>query len=120
MNANELKLAGILVAAHAAAEQAVAEASAKFDEMRGACGFAWVTISGTEPLARHCRKQLKASGDQRASRHFGDKGYPTGWQFWGPGNHNGQRIDIKEAGARAFRDVLAANGIRADVGSRLD
>lgn len=51
---------------------------------------------------------------------YGDKGYPRGWQFWKPGNHNGQSVRIFEAGARGFRDELAKYGIRADVGSRLD
>ena len=114
----------ILNEAHAAAAEAVKVAATRYDEMRGACGFAWVTISGTEPLARYCRKQLKAlpiDGTRTASRmRLGSKGYPSGWQFWNPGNHGGQRVDIKEAGAKAFRDVLAKHGIRADAGSRLD
>lgn len=115
----------ILAEAHGAAIFAVRDASRKFDEMRGACGFAWVNISGNEPLARFCRKELKAYDKAGVTnplmRHaLGDKGYPSGWQFWNPGNHGGQRIDIKEAGAKAFRDVLAKYGIRADVGSRLD
>ena len=116
--------AEILDQAHAAARDAVAKATKEFDEMKGACGFAWVTIPGNDALARFCRRQLKAfQTDQVRAQHaqrYGDKGYPVGWQFWNPGNHPGQRIDIKEAGARAFRDALATHGIRADVGSRLD
>ena len=114
----------ILDAAHKAAETAVAIASIKYDEMGGACGFVWVVISGNEPLARYCRKQLKAlpiNGTRTAERRpFGDKGYPSGWQFWNPGNHGGQRVDIKEAGAKAFALKLAEYGIRADWASRLD
>jgi len=115
----------ILAEAHGAAITAVATASATYDEMRGACGFAWVTISGTEPLARFCRAQLKAYDkagvtNPRMRRQYGDKGYPKGWQFWNTGDHAGQRVDIKEAGAKAFRDTLAKYGIRADAGSRLD
>lgn len=102
---------------------AAAELSAKnttIDEMRGACGFAWVTIDGVSPLARFCRKQIKdAGGERHADRKYGSKGYPIGWQFWGPG-YNGQNVDIKEDAAKAFRDVLAKYGYNATVGSRLD
>lgn len=115
----------ILNEAHKAARVAVNVASIQYDEMAGACGFAWVTISGSEALARHCRKELKAFDaagvtNPRMRRHLGDRGYPKGWQFWNPGDHGGQRVDIKEAGAKAFRDTLAKYGIRADAGSRLD
>jgi hypothetical protein len=93
---------------------------------RGACGFAWVKIDGTEPLARYCRAELKrlakdpesGSAYQKGLR-YGDKGEP-GWMWWDPGRSNWQNIDVKEAGAKAFRDVLGAYGIRADAGSRLD
>lgn len=124
----------ILAAAHSAAAAAVETASKQYNEMIGACGFAWVKIDGTEPLAHHCRKQIKKIqakyGDYQSPensraynnevRMYGDKGYPNGWQFWNPGNHNGQRIDIKEAGAKAFVEELARHGIRGDFGSRLD
>jgi hypothetical protein len=82
----------------------------------GACGFAWVKLGGNEPFSRYCRKLEKETGD----RKYGSKGYPTGWQWWNPGQYRGQSVDAIEAGARAFRDVLAAYGISADVGSRLD
>jgi hypothetical protein len=115
----------ILNEAHAAAAEAVKVAATRYDEMRGACGFAWVKISGNEPLARHCRKQLKAYDTAGVTnplmrRALGEKSYTSGWEFWNPGNHGGQRVDIKEAGAKAFRDVLGKYGIRADAGSRLD
>lgn len=114
----------ILTEAHEAARKAVAEARDHYDEMAGACGFAWVKVDGTDGLARHCRKVLKQRKSEvnahRLTTTYGDKGYPTGWQFWNPGDHNGQRVDIKEAGARAFMHALARHGIRADVGSRLD
>lgn len=85
------------------------------------CGFAWVTVPGNEGLARWCRDQKKRwKGSQIEAAKFGDKGYPSGWQFWKPGNFNGQSIRIHEVGAKAFRDVLARHGIRADVGSRYD
>lgn len=123
MNFNE-----ILTAAHAAAAAAVAaevaarpESETDFD-----CGFAWVTVDGTSPIARHCRQALKdpttkpphqIKGDRS---RYGDKGYPKGWQWWKPGNFNGQSIRIHRKGSEAFAAELAKYGIRADVGSRLD
>lgn len=115
----------ILTAAFAAADAAIAAEVAKRPENERDfdCGFAWVTVDGQDGLARHCRAKLKAM-DPKASyaekSRYGDKGYPRGWQFWKPGNHNGQSVRIFEAGARGFRDELAKYGIRADVGSRLD
>lgn len=107
----------ILVAAHTAAHRAVEHAEDKF-----ACGFAWVTIDGTSPLARHCRKMAKSTGASAhsARRLYGDKGYPRGHQWWCPGNFPGQSVEAHEKGAIAFRDKLAEYGISATVGSRLD
>lgn len=82
------------------------------------CGFAWVVLGGNEPIARFCRAALNRNPNER--RRYGSKGYPTGWQWWCPGDFNGQSIGIHEAGARAFRDTLALYGIRADMCSRLD
>lgn len=110
----------ILKEAHAAAEAAVA---AKGPENMNACdcGFAWVKVSGTEAIARYCRKMLKQSdGSYDQRRLFGDKSYTRGWEWWKPGNFNGQAIGHHEAGARAFRDVLAKHGISAEVCSRYD
>lgn len=109
----------ILKAAHAAASKAQ---EGMVEDMNALdCGFAWVTISGREPLARHCRTRVKAAGgESKARREYGSKGWPSGWQWWCPGGAPVQAIGIHEAGARAFRDKLAEFGIRADVGSRLD
>ena len=105
----------ILAEAYAAAD--LAQAGKVEDLNAFDCGFAWVTIDGTSPLARWCRQQ--SNGER--NRQYGSKGYPTGWQFWCPGNFNGQSIGIHEAGAKAFQDVLALKyNIRADVGSRYD
>lgn len=112
----------ILNEAHAAAKAA----QVGMVEGRGLdCGFAWVTIAGNSPLARYCRKQIKEAGGEHKltfaqRRRFGDKGYPSGWQWWQPGGYAGQSIGIHEAGARAFRDKLAEYGYSADVGSRYD
>jgi hypothetical protein len=89
------------------------------------CGFAWATISGTEPLARFCRsKRREAHGDpyaaNLAANAYGEKHWQKGWMWWNPGGFTGQQVQHKEAGARAFRDALAKHGIVATVGSRLD
>lgn len=109
----------ILNEAHDAAKAAVKANAHKENPNAFDCGFAWVTIDGMSPLARHCRKALKTA-DRSQHRHLGDKGYPKGWQFWCPGEHYGQSIAVMEEGARAFRDALARHGISATVGSRLD
>ena len=109
----------ILTEAHAAAD--AAQAGMVEDMNAFDCGFAWVTIDGNEPLAKFCRKAAKSGGRDYDRRRYGDKGYPKGWQFWGPGAFNGQAIGIKVAGANAFRDVLSLKyQIRADVGSQYD
>lgn len=107
------------------------------------CGFAWVTIDGNDATARYCRSELKArkalfdkgqigrGALSEAHNHFGDKGYPRGWQWWKPGvwpnkDEAGvpavyeQDMDFHVAAARAFQEVLANYGISATVGSRLD
>lgn len=109
----------ILTQAHAAASAAMANSIEDW-----ACGFAWVTVSGNDPIARACRAELKRLNERPEGiskrRMFGAPGYPKGWQWWGPGDYHGQSINVKEAGARAFRDKLAEYGIVATTGSRLD
>ena len=127
----------ILNEAHAAATAAI---RAMFDagksEQPFNCGFAWVTIDGTSPMARHCRKMANSeTGQSKAFKseyhhRYGDKGYPRGWQWWGPGDWPSsqemghpvytQDMDFKAAGARAFQDVLGTYGYNATVGTRLD
>lgn len=110
----------ILLEAHGAAVAATAD---KVENMNALdCGFAWVTIPGNSGLAKFCRKAqpdpLKVS---YSDHHFyGSKGYPKGWQFWCPGNFNGQSMPIHLLGARAFAAVLAKHGIAAEVGCRYD
>jgi hypothetical protein len=114
-----MDFAVLLQKAHAAAAAAAAlipDRPNSFD-----CGFAWVTIDGKSPLANYCRAEIKkAGGERRACADLGGKGYPRGWQFWCPGRDGRQSVAIHEAGAQAFRAVLAEAGIVASVGSRLD
>lgn len=123
----------ILTEAHKAANEAIkAEIAVRPENERDFdCGFAWVIIDGNSALAAHCRAAIKKAGDglpgttrrdtvMKATRLYGSKGYPRGWQFWKPGDFNGQSVRIHEVGSKAFRDALANHGIRADFGSRLD
>lgn len=115
-----MNYADILTAAHTAARRAIQNELVNNPETKDdafSCGFAWVTIDGTEALARHCRTKIKAGGDAGV---FGSKGYPSGWQFWCPGLYRGQAMRFHAIGAVAFAQSLASNGIRAAVGQRLD
>lgn len=107
-----LNFDAIIAEAHFAASAAARRAPEDWT-----CGFAWVSVSGNEPIARHCRAARKRGADRGG---YGDKGYPNGWQWWEPGAGWTQSVNVKEAAAVAFRDVLAVHGIRAAVGSRLD
>lgn len=107
--------------AHAAAS--AAQQGMKEDHLGCNCGFAWVTIPGTSPLARYCRAQVRAKeeemGPRSARRHYGSAGAP-GWRWWCPGDFNGQEVTIHRVGAEAFARVLAEIGYAATVSSRLD
>lgn len=107
----------LLDRAHAAA-LAAAQANEAASPDWFPCGFAWVTVRGTTPLARHCRSMVTEHG--RNHQRYGDKGYPTGWTWWCPGLPSTQRMTSHEAGARAFSEVLLAAGIECEAGSRMD
>ena len=79
----------ILIEAHGAA----VAAAAHLPDV-GACGFAWVTVDGNEPIARWCRKQPKGSAWGTGRGFYGDKGYPKGWQWWSPGYGGQQSVRI--------------------------
>jgi hypothetical protein len=124
-----MDFAALLTKAHAAAKTAAAEVQENPNEFD--CGFAWVKIDGRSPLAAYCRKMIRQAGarlegrdkviaEQNARLEHGGPGHPTGWQWWRPGGDHRQSIRIHEAGANAFRQVLAEAGYSAEVGSRLD
>ena len=75
------------------------------------CGFAWVNIPGTHPFTKWLKDNHPRAGHQ---------GHPKGWDIWSPGAYNGQSMDIKEMGARAFAAVLKEYDIPNYVGSRPD
>ena len=75
------------------------------------CGFAWVNIHGVKGNTKIGRR-LKLAGVQQS--------WDKSFQVWNPGSHGGQSMDVKEAGARAYADVLTAYGFTAYPGSRAD
>ena len=40
--------------------------------------------------------------------------------LWSPGGYNGQSMDVKEAGAHAYAEVLSKYGFKAYMGARAD
>lgn len=106
----------------AAAKAAIDEEVARRPEGNDMdCGFAWVVVRpANHPFINWCKREIKRR-DRRDARPYGDKNWNGGWCFWKPGDYPGQSIRFHEAGARAFRDVLAHElGISPEVGSRLD
>lgn len=77
------------------------------------CGFAWVNIDGRSPVVRALKKYYP-------EQQRGHKGYPKGWDVWNPSGSSTQSMDAKEAGARAFADVLTRAGFPASARSRMD
>lgn len=74
------------------------------------CGFAWVNITpGNCNLANYLKKQGLAR-----------KSYYGGVDVWNPGKNNTQSMDVKEAGAAAYADVLRKYGFKACMMSRAD
>lgn len=76
------------------------------------CGFAWVNVFVTRINSKEANL-LKQVGFQRDYR-------PKCLNLWAPGNYRGQSMDILEAGARAYAQVLQKYGFRAYAGSRAD
>lgn len=89
-------------------------AQAMYDKIGGdryACGFAWCVVYGVK-LSTKQGKEMKAVGFE--------KEYNGGISLWNPSDSPVQNIDIKEAGARAYADVLKQHGFDAYANSRLD
>lgn len=74
------------------------------------CGFAWVDLpSARTPFVTWCKKN-----------GVGSKHWKKGWQIWNPAGNFTQSMDIKEAGAHAFAQILNKHGIDCRTGSRAD
>ena len=81
------------------------------------CGFGWVQCTpehkGNTRLGKQERAVLEAMG-------FRKDWTGKAWQLWNPTGYNGQSMDVKEAGAQAYADVLRNYGFKAYMGSRAD
>ena len=97
------------------AEVAANLAQANFLQTHGEmayCGFAWVDVFVERTNSKEA-KLLKEIGFKNSWRR-------KVLNLWKPGNYNGQSMDVLEAGARAYADVLSKYGFRAYMGSRAD
>ena len=81
------------------------------------CGFAWVTIhpehKGNTRLGKLERRVIEAMGFKK---DWTGKAY----QLWNCTGYAGQSMDVKEAGAQAYAEVLRSAGFKAYMGSRAD
>ena len=101
----------IVEEAFVAARQAEADFRARHGEP-GYCGFAWVDVYVDRTNSKQA-KELIAAGLKKDYK-------PKCLSVWNPGGSGTQSMDIKEAGAHAFAEVLRTAGLRAYAGSRAD
>ncbi len=97
------------------AEVAANLAQANFLQKHGEmayCGFAWVNVFVDRTNSKEA-KELMSIGFKKDYR-------PKCLNLWSPGAYNGQSMDVLEAGARAYAEVLSKHGFRAYMGSRAD
>jgi hypothetical protein len=92
-----------------AARKAEADFIARHGEM-AYCGFAWVKVN--EKASTRLGRALKTVGFK--------KSYSGGLDFWNPGGSFTQSMDVKEAGASAYAEILKQHGINAYMQSRAD
>ncbi len=76
------------------------------------CGFAWVDVFVARTNSKEAKELLKV-------------GFKKSWRakclnLWSPGGYNGQSMDVKEAGAHAYAEVLTKHGFNAYMGARAD
>jgi hypothetical protein len=95
-----------------AARTAAKELYSKYGD-RGACGFAWVNIYGVRSNSK-LGKWLQAAGFR--------KDYTGALSLWNPSKAAVQSLDILEAGAYAYAEVIKAKlGLdKVYAGSRMD
>ena len=101
----------IVEEAFTAARQAEADFRARHGEP-GYCGFAWVDVYVDRTNSKQA-KELIAAGFRKDYK-------PKCLSVWNPGGSFTQSMDIKEAGAHAFAEVLRKAGLNAYAGSRAD
>ena len=76
------------------------------------CGFGWVEVYVDRTNSKEAKELLKV-------------GFKKSWRakclnLWSPGGYNGQSMDVKEAGAHAYAEVLSKYGFKAYMGARAD
>ena len=116
MNAKDFNLDAVQDAvneAGMAARSAAKQAYANMGGDRGACGFAWVNVWGVRSNSK-LGKALQAAGFR--------KDYTGSLQLWNPSKAGVQSLDILEAGAYAYAEVLREKlGLeKVYAGSRMD
>ena len=97
------------------AQQAAVQAETEFLARHGEpayCGFGWVEVYVDRTNSKQAR-ELIASGFKKSYK-------PKCLSLWTPGAYHGQSMDVKEAGARAFAEVLSQAGLKAYACSRAD
>ena len=97
--------------AFTAARQAEADYLAQHGEP-GYCGFGWVEVYVDRTNSKQA-KELLANGFKKDYK-------PKCLTVWNPGGSGTQSMDIKEAGAHAFAEVLRTAGLKAYACSRAD
>jgi hypothetical protein len=115
MNAKDFNLEAVQDACNEAAQQA-RTAAKEFLQKHGdrdACGFAWVNVWGVRSNSK-MGKALQAAGFR--------KDYTGSLQLWNPSKAGTQSLNVLEAGAEAYaqvlRDKLGLEKVYA--GSRMD
>jgi hypothetical protein len=76
------------------------------------CGFAWVDVFVARTNSKEAKELVKI-GFKKSWR-------PKTMNLWSPGGYNGQSMDVKEAGAHAYAEVLIKYGFKAYMGARAD
>ena len=97
------------------AQQAAVQAESEFLAQHGEpayCGFGWVEVYVDRTNSKEA-KELIASGFKKSYK-------PKCLSLWSPGAYHGQSMDVKEAGAHAFAEVLTKAGLKAYACSRAD
>ncbi len=115
MNAKDFNLDAVQDAVNEAAHQARTAAKLALQKYgdRDACGFAWVNVYGVRSNSK-LGKALQAAGFR--------KDYTGSLQLWNPSKAAVQSLNILEAGAEAYAQVLRDKlGLeRCYAGSRMD
>ena len=104
-------LSQIVQDAFTAARQAEADFRARHGEP-GYCGFGWVEVYVERTNSKQA-KELIAAGFKKSYK-------PRCLSLWTPGAYHGQSMDVREAGAHAFAEVLSKSGLKAYACSRAD